>query len=120
MKNRITVNLDKSLVVALLISLGILAIPSSAQDRLKTMPGYDQYQKMSKEIPGSVKLAALNVKWQADGKAFDYYKDGKSYRYDIATGATTEAGSAPADAESGRMGGRRRAGGPERGRQYSS
>ena len=108
------------IVAALLLTLGVLPITSHAQDRLKTMPGYDQYQKMSKEIPGSVKLGTLNVKWQADGKAFDYYKDGKTYRFDIATRAITEAGTAPADAEGGRMGGRRRAGGPERGRQYSS
>src|SRR5712692_6975053 len=112
MKNRIVFTLNKSVVGVLVIALGMLPITSRAQDRLKTMPGYDQYQKISKEIPGSVKLGALNVKWQDDGRAFDYYKDGKTYRYDIATGATTEAGPAPADAESGRMGGRRRAGGP--------
>ncbi|MEK6286296.1 MAG: DPP IV N-terminal domain-containing protein [Acidobacteriota bacterium] len=114
-KNR---TLCHGVVAALLLTLGILPITSRAQDRLKTMPGYDQYQKMSKEIPGSVKLAALNVKWQDDGKALDYYKDGKTYRYDIATRAATEAGLAPPDAE--RPSGRRRAGGPERGRQYSS
>ncbi len=120
MKNRIGIYLNKSVVAALTIVLGVLPIASRAQDRLKTMPGYDQYQKMSKEIPGSVKSGTLIVKWQDGGKAFDYYKDGKTYRYDIATRLTTEAGPAPADAESGRMGGRRRAGGPERGRQYSS
>lgn len=116
-KNR---TISHGLVAVLLLTIGVLPMTSRAQDRLKTMPGYDQYQKMSKEIPGSVKLGALNVKWQADGKAFEYYKDGKTYRYDIATRATAEEGPAPADAEGGRPGGRRRAGGPERGRQYSS
>ena len=120
MKNKIDLYLNKGVVVILTIAFAVLPVTTRAQDRLKNMPGYDQYQKMSKEIPGSVKLGALTVKWQDDGKSFDYYKDGKTYRYDIATGATTDAGSAPADAESGRMGGRRRAGGPERGRQYSS
>ena len=116
-KNR---TISHGIVAALLLTIGVLPLASHAQDRLKTMPGYDQYQKMSKEIPGSVKLGTLTVKWQDDGKSLDYYKDGKTYRFDIATGATTEAGTAPADAEGGRMGGRRRAGGPERGRQYSS
>ena len=120
MTNRTVTDFKRRVVISLIFALLSLPIGSRAQDRLKTMPGYDQYQKMSKEIPGSVKLGALNVKWQDDGKAFDYYKDGKTYRYDIATRATTEAGPAPADAESGRTGGRRRAGGPERGRQYSS
>jgi len=108
------------LVLAGLTGVAILSAAVGAQDRLKTMPGYEQYQKMSKEIPGSVKLGSLIVKWQDDGKSFDYYKDGKTLHYDIAARATTEAGPAPAGAEQTGFGGRRRAGGPERGRQFSS
>ena len=119
MKSRIGPTSNKGLVLALTIGLGLLPLVSHAQDRLKTMPGYDRFQKMSKDIPGSVKLGTVNVKWQDGGKAFEYYKEGKAYRYDIATRATAEIGPAPADAEGGRAG-RRRAGGPERGRQYSS
>lgn len=119
MKNRIALKLNTSAAVALVIAIGILPITSTAQDRLKTMPGYDRYDKMSKEIPGSVKGGSLSVKWQDGGKSFNYYKDGKSYHYDIATKTATEAGSAPADAETTTMGGRRR-GGPERGRQFGS
>jgi dipeptidyl-peptidase-4 len=120
MKNRIAFTKYNRILVALTLALSILSITLRAQDRLKTMPGFDQFQKMSKEIPGSVKLGAVSVKWQDGGKSFDYYKDGKTYHYDIATRATIEIGSAPADAETGRAGGRRRAGGPERGRQYAS
>jgi dipeptidyl-peptidase-4 len=119
MKNRIALNLNNSVVAALTILLAAAPITSRAQDRLKTMPGYDQYQKMSGQIPGSVKMGALVVKWQDGGNAFDYSKDGKTYHYDIATRAATEAGPAPADAGDARRGGRR-AGGPERGRQFSS
>jgi dipeptidyl-peptidase-4 len=119
MKNRIALNLNTSVVVALIIAIGVFPITSRAQDRLKTMPGYDRYEKMSKDIPGSVKGGSLSVKWQDGGKSFNYYKDGKSYHYDIATKTATEAGSAPADAETTTMGGRRR-GGPERGRQFGS
>ena len=119
MKNRTTRNFNKIVVFAVIIALGILPITSRAQDRLKTMPGYDRYEKMSKDIPGSVKGGSLSVKWQDGGKSFDYYKDGKTYHYDIATRATTEAGPAPAGAEQNGPGGRRR-GGPERGRQFGS
>ena len=52
MTNRIVFALNKSIVVALVLALGILPITSRAQDRLKTMPGYDQYQKMSRRFPG--------------------------------------------------------------------
>lgn len=106
-------------LITVFMTTAILPLTSRAQDRLKTMPGYDRYDKMSKEIPESVKSGALTVKWQDGGKSFNYYKDGKSYHYDVATKTATEAGSAPADAETTTTRGRRR-GGPERGRQFGS
>ena len=78
------------------LALGVMATawlwaPAHAQDRLKAMPGYEQFQKMSREIPGSVKPATLPVKWLEGGKAFEYQKDGKTFRYDIATRTAAEA-----------------------------
>src|SRR5262245_43909193 len=103
-----------------LVLLAAVPIISVAQDRLKTMPGYEQYQKVSKEIPNSVKLGVLAVKWLDGGKAFEYRKDGKTYRFDIATLTAAEVSSSaetpPADA---RPDGRRQ-GGPARGRQFDS
>ncbi len=64
--------------------------PVNAQDRLKTMPGNDQYEKMSPLIPGAVKSGALNVVWKDGGKAFEYTRDGTLYRYDIAERKATE------------------------------
>jgi dipeptidyl-peptidase-4 len=118
MKNRIAFKKYNGIVVVLTMLIAVLPLTSTAQDRLKTMPGYDRFQKVSGEIPGSVKLGTLSVKWRDAGNSFDYYKDGKAYHYDIATRTTTEIGSAPPDAESERMGGRRRPAGVERGRQY--
>src|SRR6185503_1789231 len=71
-------------VVTGIVSLGILPGTSDAQDRLKTMPGYERFQKMSREITNSVKPGSLSVTWKDGGKAFEYRKDGKRYRYDIA------------------------------------
>jgi dipeptidyl-peptidase-4 len=119
MKNRMTFTKYSGIVVALTMLVAVLPLTSTAQDRLKTMPGYDRFQKVSREIPGSVKLGTLSVKWKDAGNSFDYYKDGKAFHYDIATRAITEIGSAPPDAESERMGGRRRPTGVERGRQYA-
>ena len=44
--------------VAMIVHLAILgALPMArAQDRLKSMPGYESFQKGMKEIPGSVRF----------------------------------------------------------------
>jgi dipeptidyl-peptidase 4 len=122
MKNKLARAARKGVVIALAFALGLVTITSSAQDRLKSMPGYEQFQKVSKEIPGSVKMGTLAVKWAGDGKAFDYLKDGKAYRYTIASRAATEIDKATADLppQDGRFPGRRPQGAPERGRQYDS
>jgi dipeptidyl-peptidase-4 len=102
-----------------IFSLSLL-IPAfaAAQDRLKTYPGYEQYQKMSKEIQGAVKLGTLQqVTWKDGGKAFEYTKDSKIWRYDIKSKKTTEVGAAKPPAKPEGFG--RPAGMPERGRQFS-
>jgi dipeptidyl-peptidase 4 len=102
----------------------ICCIPAmlAGQDRLKLMPGYDQYSKMIREIPGSVKLGSLPVKWVEEGKAFEYRKDGKTYRYDIAGRTSTEtASSGDGGSQPGeRRGMRGQMGGVARGRQVES
>ena len=106
----------RSLVFVLLLSLCVL--PLDAQSRLKAMPGAEQYQQMAREIPGSVKLGSLTVKWLDGGKAFEFQRDGKVFRYDIALKQAAEAAAAAAGpaAPDGRFG-RRGAPGVERGRQ---
>src|SRR5438093_25602 len=59
------------------------------QDRLKTMPGYARYQKLAAESTNAVKLGSLIVIWQDDGKALEYEKDEKRYRFDIVTKSVT-------------------------------
>ncbi len=117
MNHRIPRVLQKGLSCALAFTLGV--VPIIAQDRLKTMPGAAQYQKMRGEIPGSVKLGALQVKWIEGGKAFEYQRDGKLMRYDIATrqAAETTAASAGGPQADGFRG--RRGPGVERGRQLA-
>ena len=74
MNSRMVFTTSRALASALTIVIGLSPITSSAQDRLKTMPGYDQYQKVSREIPGSVKLGVVSVKWQDGGKAFEFFR----------------------------------------------
>jgi dipeptidyl-peptidase-4 len=86
---------------------------SVAQDKLKSMPGYERYQKISPQIRASVKTGALTVKWSDDGSSFNYERDKKVYRYTVKTKTTTEVGDAPAPE-------RRNMTGPARGRQAQS
>ena len=102
--------------LGLTLAVSAFHLTAGAQDRLRTMPGYEQYQKMAREIPTAVKSGALTVTWK-DGRTFDYNRDGKLYRYDVTTKFATELGAAAALATSGRGG---RGGGLERGRQAGS
>ncbi len=95
------------------ISLWHVAV--DAQDRLKTMPGYSRYEKMSREIPSAVKSGGLTVTW-TDPATLEYSKDGKRYRYDVQSRTTTEI-ETPVQQPTGRGG---RAGGLARGRQVDS
>lgn len=92
-----------------------LHVSIDAQDRLKSMPGYARYDKMSREIPSAVKSGALGVVW-SDAHSIEYPRDGKRYRYDVLTRTAAEIASTSGPEPSGR-GGR---GGPLRGRQVDA
>ncbi len=118
----------------LTICLGLLGLSGvHAQDRLKTMPGYAQHQKMAREIPGSVKTPDLGATWTEDNQALQYRKDGKLHRFEFATAkdeplAEAKAGEEPPQGGRGRRGaggggrgnGRGGRGGVPRGRQAGS
>jgi dipeptidyl-peptidase-4 len=108
-------------VLAVLAALAVLAVPSaalSAQDRLRTMPGYDQHQKMAGQIPAALKSGAVAAAWTGDGKAVEYTREGKQYRFDIASRQTIDIPEA-ADSTRNRRG-QSPGGQPERGRQFTS
>jgi dipeptidyl-peptidase-4 len=103
------------------LAVVLTALPSAvvAQDRLKTMPGYDQYSRVAPQIPGAVKLGVVDAYWADSSKSFEYQRDGKWYRYDVATRKAAEI-AAPTVPDSLRRGRFGRRGGPERGRQLAS
>ncbi|HAR35763.1 MAG TPA: peptidase [Acidobacteria bacterium] len=88
-----------------------------SQDRLKTYPNYDRYEQISKEIREAVKSGALRVTWKEGGEALEFARDGKQWRFDLKTRKLTEIGKA---AEQPPMPFGRRAGFPERGRQFTT
>jgi dipeptidyl-peptidase 4 len=115
----LSIRVVRLVVIMAGLSVGLLQIDTAAQDRLRSMPGYAQYQKIAPQVAGAVKSGAVTPAWSADGKSFEYAFDGKRYRYDIAARQATAIGDAAEAAGRGGRGGRGQ-GAPERGRQYAS
>jgi|CXWL01.1.fsa_nt_gi dipeptidyl-peptidase-4 len=110
------------LVLALVLATAsvTLAAPATAQDRLKTMPGYEQYTRMAPQMLGAVKSGTVIGGWVDAGKAYEYTFDGKRYRFDAATkkvAETTTTGTPVTAPGGGRGAGGRGGAGIERGRQ---
>lgn len=91
--------------------LALVALPLHAQDRLKSMPGYDRYTLMAPKLAGAIKSGQVSAQWSEDGNSFAFMRDGKRVRFDI---ATKQLSDAPAAATGGSA---NRRGGPARGRQ---
>ncbi len=102
-----------SLATGLITLSTLLSIPASGQDRIKTMPGYEQFERMSTELRGAFVSGGLNVSWSDDSQTFEYTYDDQRYEYDVGKQEATEIES---DEEASN--GRRR--GPARGRQFNS
>ena len=101
----------------LLFSQLFFCLSLQAQQRLKTYPNYDRYEKISKEIREAAKLGLLHVTWKDDGQALEFARDGKQWRFDLKTKKLTETGKAQ---EQPALPFARRAGMPERGRQFTT
>jgi dipeptidyl-peptidase-4 len=103
-------------LVGLALAVGTFSVVTDAQDRLRSMPGYAQHEKMAREISSAVKSGALAVTWR-DPHSFEYARDGKRYRYDVSTQSAAEVTGAGPQESTGRGG---RGSGPARGRQVDS
>ena len=103
--------ISRPYIPAVLAGVFALALAHpAAQDRLRTMPGYDQFTQMNKQLQGGAFVSgAVTVRWEETGRGFTYTLAGQPYRFDVATlTATPEpvppapeagAGFGPADRE---------------------
>ena len=98
-----------------LLAFAAMAPAAQGQDRLKSMPGYDQYTRMASQRVGAVKIGQVTGMWADSGKAFDYLLDGKRLRFDVATRKVIDAPPASSDAQNSGRGMQ----GRERGRQFT-
>ena len=92
--------------VALVVGGGL----AEGQDRIKTMPGYARYESVRKNATGAYKTGAVTGTWVDEGKAFEFRRDSKRLRVDV---ATKQVADAPAEG-SGEAGGRGAGGIPGR------
>ena len=102
------------LTTVLTLALVLSTDYSVAQDKLKKMPGYDQYRSIAPQIRRSVVSGQLFVNWAEDGKSFQYARNGKLWKYDVKSKKATDMGTPPPPPP------RRRGNRPPRGRQYPS
>ena len=104
-------HLRTPVALVLVLAASVWTLPAGAQQLIEGMPGRARFQEMRGQIPGSVVSGALRVTWADDARSFEYNRDGRRWRYDVATRQATDIGEAEAP-----QGFRR--GGPERGRQF--
>jgi dipeptidyl-peptidase-4 len=119
--NKATLTAATTRVAATVLVLACAAQAAQAQDRLKSMPGYEQYQKMAAAratlgMSGRGGGGGGGITWSSDGKSVDYDNGGKRVRLNVATKALGEA----TVTAQGQQGGRGRGFGnqPARGRQF--
>lgn len=98
--------MNRTFVVTL---CGVAAVATGvlAQDRLKLMPGYDNFTKMQPQLSGVVTPGTVsNLQWGADGQSISYTAFGKSYTLDFGTMKPVEAVPAAALPAASPVGGR--------------
>ena len=93
-----------------------------AQDRLRNMPGFDQFTKLSQAMQGGAAVTGGSVtpRWEDNSQGFTYTVAGQPFRFDVATLKATPAGApaaaTPAPDPAAGRGGAGRAGGQAAGR----
>ena len=91
-----------------------------AQDRLPTLPGYEQYNANRSLYNGAMKRGDASVTWLENGKALVYDKDGQKARLDLQSMKESAfTGELPASGATGAPGRNTRRQGPDRGRQFA-
>src|ERR1700750_6991 len=84
----------------------VIAGTASGQDRLKSMPGYDQYVRMAPQIMQAIPGRGFGrggaaPRWSPEGKTVDFTNGGKQFRYDFVTNKVGDVPPTPQQAMPG-------------------
>src|SRR3954470_20790731 len=73
--------------------LTLVSLPALAQDRLKSMPGYDRYSRMAPQIATALggtggqqffgRGGGGGVNWSPDGQSVEFNANGRRMRFDL-------------------------------------
>ena len=107
--------------------LTLATLPAIAQDRLKSMPGYERYARMAPQIATALggnaggqifggRGGGGGVTWAADSKSVEYVANGRRMKFDLDAKRSTESSAIATQQGGGR--GRGGGGAPARGRQF--
>ncbi len=102
-------------VVAALVLVTSGVTAAAAQQRLPTLPGYQQYAAVAPQLRGAVVSGAIRGEWDEDGARFVWTQEGQRRAWVASSGAVVEL--APVTEVS--TGAARRVPGPARGRQFT-
>ena len=105
---------------ALLAAVLMCSAGLTAQDRLKSMPGHDAALRVARDAASAAGSGVSSVTWIDGGRAFEYERGGRRYRYDIARARATEIDAPAAEPGGGGQGRGSIAAAPDRGRQFES
>lgn len=101
---------------AFIILFSAITVQSVAQDKIKNMPGYEQYQKMAPQLYYAVDRISPNVIWSDDGKTFTYKDNDQVHTFDVKQKKIISSENYRASQKSSSHEEPR----PDRGRQYAS
>lgn len=102
----------KRTLLVTVLAAAAAATSLMAQDRLKLMPGYEQFTKMQPQLTGTVVPGSITgAQFSADGKQLTYTAAGKPMTLDLATMKLTEGVAAAPATPAGGGGRAGRAGG---------
>lgn len=102
------------LLLAGAVAVSLLPRELPSQDRLKSMPGYEQYARMAPRIGASIKTGAVTARWADDSRSLEFTRAGTRWEFDIAARVLREAQGAPRTSAGGIP-----RGAPSRGRQWT-
>lgn len=75
---------SNKIIPSLFVAIFFMSVSAvHAQGKIKNMPGYDQYQKMSSQLYSAVQRISPNIVWSKDGTTFTFVDDHAMHTFNV-------------------------------------